>query len=208
MLKLYFMPGSCALVAHVALEWSGLNYQAEEVSREYIKSAEYLALNPLGQVPLLVDGDWSLTQNIAIIDYIHDLAPEKGIFGNAAIKDMRVRAKARQWVAYANSDLHRLFFTIFKVAELADGSEAQNNLLAQATVNVIKMFAPVNSTLTQHNYLAGDSISIADVYIYLILRWAKFCKIDLSQYSNLPAFHQRIEADSGVKAALKSQKLI
>lgn len=208
MLKLYFLPGTCALVPHVALEWSHLDYQAIEISREDIKSAEYLAMNPQGQVPLLVDGDWNLSQNLAILDYINDLVPEQGIFGRDAIKDARVRARARQWIAYANSDLHPCFLTIFKANKMIDGDEAQKILIQKAVANVIKMFAAINRRLAQHHYVAGDNISIADVYIYVVLRWAEICKIDLSQYEHLPAFYQRIEADTGVQAALKTQNLL
>lgn len=65
-MKLYYLPGACSLVPHIALEWIGKPYEAEAVSREKIKSAEYLALNPQGAVPLLIDGDLALSQNAAI----------------------------------------------------------------------------------------------------------------------------------------------
>lgn len=104
MLKLHYFPGSCAFVPHVALEWSGLPYQAQAETRESIKEPAYLKLNPLGQVPLLEDDGWTLTQNVAIVGYIHDLAPKAGIFGHG---DTRTTAKARQWLSFANSDLHR-----------------------------------------------------------------------------------------------------
>ena len=84
MLKLFYLPGSCSLVSHIALEWSGLDYSAEEVQHDTIKNTEYLALNPQGQVPLLVDEKWVLAENFAIIDYINDLVPEKAIFGTKA----------------------------------------------------------------------------------------------------------------------------
>lgn len=57
MLTLYYLKGACSLVPHVALEWAQASYRAQEVSRETLKTPEYLALNPQGAVPLLQDGD-------------------------------------------------------------------------------------------------------------------------------------------------------
>jgi len=78
-LTLHYFPGSCAFVPHVALEWSGLPYRTQAETRESIKAPAYLNMNPMGQVPLLEDGGWTLTQNVAIIDYVNDLAPQAGI---------------------------------------------------------------------------------------------------------------------------------
>ena len=80
MLTLHYFPGSCAFVPHVALEWSGLPYRTQVETRESIKTPAYLNMNPMGQVPLLEDGGWTLTQNVAIIDYVNELAPQAGIF--------------------------------------------------------------------------------------------------------------------------------
>ncbi|MCO6523224.1 MAG: glutathione S-transferase N-terminal domain-containing protein [Snodgrassella sp.] len=208
MLKLYYIAGTCSFVPHVALQWSGLQYTAEEVGRDTVKSAQYLALNPQGQVPLLTDGNWALSQNIAIIDYINDLAPDKGIYGVAANNDPKARAKARQWLAFANSDLHSGFKPIFGAARMIEGEEAQNKLKTNACDAVAKMFAGIDQVVAQQDYLTGNSISIADVYVYIEMHWAQRCKIDLSQYHNLNAFYQRVEADDGVTAVLKAQRLI
>ena len=84
MLTLHYFPGSCAFVPHVALEWSGLPYRTQVETRESIKTPAYLNMNPMGQVPLLEDGGWALTQNVAIIDYVNELAPQAGIFTHGA----------------------------------------------------------------------------------------------------------------------------
>ena len=63
MLNLYYLPGACSLVPHVALEWTGAEYQAVEVPRDSLQSPEFLALNPLGQVPVLVDAGQVLSDS-------------------------------------------------------------------------------------------------------------------------------------------------
>lgn len=208
MLKLYYLPGACSFVPHVALQWSGLDYVAEAVSRDKIKSAEYRALNPQGQVPLLVDGNWALSQNVAIIDYINDLAPDKDIYGAASATDPKIRAKARQWLAFANSDLHTKFKPLFGAARMVDGEAAQNSLIAYASSDVENTFASLDKMLAQQDYLTGNSISIADVYIFIEMQWAQRCKIDLSKYQHLTSFAQRVSAENGVNTVLKAQGLI
>ena len=208
MLKLYYIPNTCAFIPHVALEWSGLEYTAEEVDRDTIKSPEYLALNPQGQVPLLTDGNWALRQNVAIIDYINDLAPDKGIYGVTAQHDPKARALARQWLAFANSDLHMSFKPYFYAARMVDDEKAQENLKAYASSALKNLFSLVDNILAQQDYLTGDNITIADVYIFIEAHWTKRCNIDLSAYHNLSKFYQRVSADTGVSTVLKVQGII
>jgi glutathione S-transferase len=75
-MKLYYFPGSCALADHIVLEWIGAPYEAVKLDREGLKSPEFLALNPSGAVPVLVDGDFVLTQNVAILGYLAEQHPE------------------------------------------------------------------------------------------------------------------------------------
>src|SRR3546814_11876522 len=65
-MKLYYSPGTCSLADHIVLEWIGKPYEAIRVSRDDRKSPEFLRLNPAGAVQVLQDGDWVLTQNMAV----------------------------------------------------------------------------------------------------------------------------------------------
>ncbi|WP_298643916.1 glutathione S-transferase N-terminal domain-containing protein [uncultured Cardiobacterium sp.] len=202
MLKLHYFPGSCAFVPHVALQWSGLPYEAVAETRDSIKTPAYLKLNPLGQVPLLEDGDWTLTQNVAIVGYIHDLAPKAGIFGHG---DVRTTAKARQWLAFANSDLHRRFSLVFGPARYVEDEAAQQALAAGGRAAILHLYGIVNDALHGQNYLAG-SLSIADIYVYTTLRWAHTLQIGLDGFDRLGDYYARIDANPGVQAVKKQQQ--
>ena len=69
-MKLYYYPGACALADHIVLEWIGATYDLVEMNRTSVKSPDYLALNPNGNVPLLQDDDFLLTENVAILVYL------------------------------------------------------------------------------------------------------------------------------------------
>src|SRR3546814_5968497 len=90
-MKLYYLPGACSLASHIVLEWIGKPYETQALSREEMKQAPYLKLNPLVAVPVLVDGDWVLTQSAAILEYLAESNPQAGLMTEA----MRERA-ARQ----------------------------------------------------------------------------------------------------------------
>src|SRR4026207_1982388 len=75
-MKLYYFPGSGALADPIVLAWIGAPGEAVKLDREGLKSPEFLALNPSGAVPVLVDGDFVLTQNVAILGYLPEQHPQ------------------------------------------------------------------------------------------------------------------------------------
>lgn len=203
MLKLYYMQGACPLVPHVALEWAKADFEAVRVAHDQLKTAEFLALNPAGSVPVLQDGDWCLSQNMAILSYINDLYPEAKLFGSG---DVRAQAKVRQWLSFANADMHPNFGLAFNPNKYIEGEGEGAQIRARAMLKAVEHFGLVNAALEGQDYLAGE-LTIADIYIYVILRWARALGLDLSQLANLEGFYQRVEADPGVQSALKTQGL-
>ena len=207
-MKLYGLIGACSFVPHVALEWvkahSHENYEFEAVSREFIKSSEFLALNPRGAVPLLVDGDLVLSQNQAILHYLDERFPEAKLFGS---KTMRDKAKASRWLAFFNSDVHKSFVPLFRLPSYAEGNEALTKTIRQqAAEQVLEQLAVANTHLESHIFF-GETISVADVYLYIMLNWCRLLGLDFSHLTQLSPFMQRVEADSGVNAVRLAEGL-
>lgn len=138
MLKLYYLPGACSLVPHTALEWIGVDFDAQAVDHTVIKSPEYLALNPNGQVPLLQEGSWTLTQNVAILDYLNDVYPQAKLYGSG---DARAVARAREWLAFLNADLHKAFSLIFGAARFSEDESVQNAVRQAAGAQALTLLA-------------------------------------------------------------------
>ncbi len=109
-MKLYHMPGACSLADLIVLEWIGVPHEIVRMSRENIKSPDYLAINADGTVPLLEHGDFSLTENVAILGYLADLCPEARLLGDGTPHD---RAEVMRWLGFLNSDVHMMFKPIF-----------------------------------------------------------------------------------------------
>lgn len=203
MMKLYTKPGACSGADHIALNWSGLPYEAKVVTATQMKEPDFLALNPAGSVPVLVDGDFVLTQNAAIMGYIADSAPEAGLAGDGS---KRQRAEAMRWLAYVNSDLHPAFKPMF-APQAFDPEPAQADIVkATARERVQSTLGFAEKRLSDREWLPGFR-SVADAYLYITLRWAVAMGIDFGTLPNLKAFMQRMEADPGVQAALAAEHL-
>ncbi|GAB2907156.1 glutathione S-transferase family protein [Paralcaligenes ginsengisoli] len=201
-MKLYYLPGACPLATQIVLEWIGKPYESQAVTRTEIKEPPFLALNPVGSVPVLIDGDLTLTQSAAILEYLAEKNPEAKLLGDTP----RERAEMRRWLSFCNSDLHRTFSLVFGPAAFTDNADFQAELASKAAARVVFLLGIVDKHLAGKKWLSG-SRSVADPYLYTIIRWAKAKGLDISGLSNLLAFHDRMSADPGVQAALKAQGL-
>jgi glutathione S-transferase len=197
-MKLYYSQGACSLADHIVLEWIGKPYEAIRASRDDRKTPEFRKLNPAGAVPVLQDGDWVLTQNAAILNFLADSFPEAGLGGDGT---PRSRAEVNRWLAFVNSDMHPAFKPLFgTLAWLGDDAAIEKGKdLARKSLR--GMFERVDAQLSNNDWIAG-SRSIADPYLYVVTRWAKANDIDLSGLDNLASFVERIESDAAVRKVL------
>ncbi len=201
-MKLYYMPGACPLATHIVLEWIGQPYEIEAVAREKLKQPEFLALNPVGSVPVLTDGDLVLTQSAAILEYLAEKHPETKLLPDT----IEARAETRRWLGFVNADLHKTFGVVFGKASFVSDTSCQEQLAAGGKAKAAQLFAIIDKQLEGKEWVTG-SRSVVDPYLYTVTRWAHAVKLDLSGLRNLHAFFEHMNADAGVQAALKAQGL-
>jgi glutathione S-transferase len=202
-MKLYTSPGACSLADHIALQWTGAPFEAQIVSRDDRQQPWYRALNPAGAVPVLQSGEWALTQNSAILNYIADKFPAAKLGGDGTPES---RAEVNRWLSFVNADVHPAFHPLFGSAA-ALGSEAEAKAKAAAMQKLRGYFERADAQLAGKDWITG-SRSIADPYLFVVTQWAKKMGVDLSGLSNLDAFDRRMAADDGVQAAMKAEGLI
>lgn len=202
-MKLYYLPGACPLASHIALEWIGKPYETHAVSRDELKQPAFLAMNPLGAVPVLQDEGLTLTQSSAILEYLAEKNPEANLLG----KTIQERAETRRWLAFVNADIHRNFGVMFGVQRYADQESTQAEVRGKTAEVLKKLFTVANQQLAGKQWLTGTR-SVADAYLYVTLRWAHVMKIDLSGLDNLDAFYKRMEQDRAVQTALRAEGLV
>ena len=203
-MKLYYSPGACSLADHIVLEWIGKPYEAVRVTRENRYKPEYLAINPAGAVPALEHDGWVLTQNAAILNYLADLHPDAGLGGDGSAKS---RAEVNKWLAFANSDVHPAFHPIFGSTAYLEDAALIDKSKDAARAKVRTLYERADEQLKSRDWIAGDTRSIADPYLYVTYRWARGTGVDLSGLDHLAAFAARVEADPAVQKVLKDEGL-
>lgn len=204
MRTLYTKPGACSLADHIVLQWIGAPFEARVVDATQMKEPAFLALNPAGAVPVLVEGDWVLTQNAAILNYLADAHPDAKLGGDGT---PRGRAEVNRWLALLNADLHPAFHPLFGSTKYLDNADAVDATRKQAMTKIRGFYERLDAQLAGRDYLAGTR-SIADPYLFVTLQWAKRLKLDLGGLDNLQAFDARMRADAGVQAAMTAEGLI
>jgi len=202
-MKLFTIPGACSTADHIALQWTGQPFEVEVLTPEKLKSPDYPALNPAGTVPALSDGDFLLTQDVAILGYLGDRYPEARLFGDGSA---RQRAEAARWLMLCNVDMQPVFGTFFApMSYIADPAQ-HASLHASSHLKLRRLFERADAQLERRDWLAGFR-SAADAYLFIMLRWAAAFHVDLEGLANLALFRRRMQADAGVRAALQAEGL-
>jgi glutathione S-transferase len=200
-MKLYYSPGACSLADHIVLEWIGQPYEAQKVTREQRASAEFKQINPAGAVPVLEQDGWRLTQNAAILNYLADTYPDAKLGGDGTPKG---RAEVNRWLAFVNSDVHPAFKPLFGSTAYLDDAAAVEKSKTHARSMLRTLFERADAQLAGRDWIAG-SRSIADPYLFVVLRWARGQNVDLSGLDNLARFFARMESDAAVQKVLKEE---
>jgi len=200
-MKLFIKPGACSLSPHIVLRESGLDFSVTRVdlaSKRTEHGEDYLTINPKGQVPaLLLDDGTLLTEGVVINQYLADQVADRELlpaFGSLA------RYHALEWLNYIATELHKGFSPLFNPATPEDFKLVVRSQLE-------KKFAYVDASLKGKNWLLGARFSIADAYLFTVLRWAYGLGLDMSNLPHIDIFMQRMKDRPAVAAALQAEGL-
>ena len=200
-MKLYYMPAACSLAPHIALREAGLPFDLELVERsKKTKSGDdYMSINPKGSVPALgLDDGKVLTEAAVIQQYIADKAPAKKLAPAAGTPE---RYRLQEWLNYIASEVHKGIGQLFNPAMPDDYKEAVKKGLAS------KQFPYLDKALAGRDFLMGD-FTVADGYLFTVLNWTNFHKIDLSAFPNITTFMKRVAARPAVQEAMQAEGLL
>jgi glutathione S-transferase len=200
-MKLYYSPGACSLAIHISLREAGLPFALESVNiREgtYAGGKPFTEVNPKGYVPVLrLDDDSLLTEGVALQQWIADQAPHKNLLPPAGTRE---RYTAIEWLAFITSELHKSFGPLFNPTASEDSKKSSAELL-------LKRFAYVDEKLKGHDYLMGSSFSAPDSYLFTVFNWSHYVKLDVSKFTNILAFCERMKARPSVREAYAAEGL-
>jgi glutathione S-transferase len=201
-MKLFLTPGACSLSPHIALREAGLQFDFEQVdlkTKQTKSGADYRKVNPKGAVPALqLDNGQVLTEGPAIVQYVADQKPGSKLAPAAGTLE---RSRLQEWLNYTCSELHKPFGPLFNPATPEDQKQATKTAIGTK-------FDFVNHSLEGKQFLVGDSFTVADGYLFVILTWAKHVGMEVNRWAALNSFFDRVAGRPAVQAAMKAEGLI
>lgn len=201
-MKLYFSPGACSLSPHIVIREANMTCELEKVdlSKKQTASGEdFRQINPKGYVPALrLQSGALLTEGPAIVQYLADQVPEKKLA--PAIGTME-RYRLMEWLNFISTELHKGFSPLFQPTTPPETRQAVSERLANR-------FDYLQSAMGSQSYLMGEQFSVADAYLFTVLNWSTYVKIDLERWPTLAAYHKRVAARPAVQAAMLEEGLI
>lgn len=165
--ELYFISGSppCWSVM-LALEIKGVAYaprRLDNAKREQ-KSAEYLKINPRGQVPVLVEGDITVCETLAVLSYLDAAYPDPPLFGSGPVETAHIW----QVICECDGNLRETVGEISRPLFRGKGREFTDRITA-AAAKVRDEFALLETRLSGSPWIAGDKLSAADLTVYPVV---------------------------------------
>jgi glutathione S-transferase len=206
-LQLYFAPGACSFVPHSMLELSGAAFEPHSVKlhKNEQRSPEYLAINPRGQVPVLVDDGQVVTQIVAILLHLDAKLPEAGILPAPGA----ARTRALQTLAWMNNTVHPTFTHVFMPDKFTDDEAAKQAIRAFAAKTYRGLLEEIEAMAAQAApWMAGERPGALDAYALTLLRWGGFAGIDPTTLPATWALAQRFAALPAVARAVEREKLV
>jgi glutathione S-transferase len=193
-MKLFFLPGACSLAPHVAMLELGIKPELERVNPK--DKTNLLKYNPKGYVPTLVaDKGMVLTEAQVILQYLADQKPEARLIPEWGTTE---RYKCMEWLNFIATEVHKGFSPLFK-----DYSEEVKDIFRKVLETKVQY---LDEHFARHNYIMGDSMTVADIYAFVVLNWSKFVKWDISRYGNVGKFMERVGERPSVKEAVQVEK--
>ncbi len=200
-LKLYYSPGACSLASHIALHETGLPFEIDKyisATKTTAGGEDFLKVNPKGYVPTIRLDDGSiLTEGAAVLQYIADQNPASGLAPRAGTME---RYRLQEWLTFIGTELHKTYGPLFSKTVTP---EAKRQGFDRLTLRL----GYVESVLADRPYLIGDSFTVADAYLFVVVRWSKRVGFDLAPFPRLQEYMARIAARPSVQAALKAEGL-
>ena len=188
MLTFYFAPGSSSMAPHIALHETGAPFEAKPLSlaKKDTRTAEFLAINPNGKVPvLLVDGR-VLTEVAGILFYLARAFPSAGLLPTG---DIEAEAQVISWMSYIASTIH----------------PARRQGLEHAR----EVYTVADQRLGKNDWAVGGRYSIADIHLFrLYWRFRSSLEPEPGAFPNIEAHYARMMARPAVQRTIEIEEKI
>ena len=198
-MKLYYAQYTCSLSPHIVLRELGLPFELVRVDNKTKQTADgrdFRSINPKGYVAALeLENGQVLTEGPAIVQYLADLKPARGLAPQAGSWE---RVRLQEMLNFITSEIHA------GSAPLFNGGLPEE-AKAHFREKLFTRFALLEAKLGQQDYLLGATFSVADAYLFTVVSWCKFFAIDVSRWPALSQYMRRVGSRPAVQAALRAE---
>src|SRR5580658_1563691 len=180
MLKLYEFAPTRSIRARWTLQELGVDFEpiTVDLTADEHRDAGFLKINPAGKVPVLAAGDFVLTESVAIVLYLAEKYPEKGLLPSGA----RARAEVNRWLLFTATELEQPLWRIARHTSLYPPEKRLAAEIPIARQDFLDMAAVVDKHMEGRQFLVGDNVTVADLVAAYTLDWGNEVKL----LDNLP----------------------
>ncbi|WP_214475359.1 glutathione S-transferase family protein [Mesorhizobium sp. dw_380] len=169
MYKLYTRPGSGGFVVEAALALANVPFEQIDVPRSDRPDPVFLAVSPLNQVPVLTLPDGrSMTESAAICILLAERHPGAGL---APAVDAPARADFLRWMAFMSSVLYPAILRLYYAHRYTIDADGTKAVMQAAIAEMDRGFAVLDAALKGRDWLVGDGLSLADIYLVMLIAW-------------------------------------
>ena len=203
MLQLYFSPMACSLASRIALMEAGLDARYHLVHLGTKKVADddgdFRGISSKGAVPVLVlENGERLTESAAVLQYIADLNPERGLAPRPGDAD---RYRLQEWLSFVGTEIHKAF--LFPTFWYKDDAS-----LAKPRARIGQTLSVPAAHLTDREFLVGQRFTVADAHLTWALLLLRAADVDVAQWPSLVAYLERMQARPAVREAIATEMVL
>ena len=197
-MKLFAHPGASSLSVHTLLREIGVPFELGVVNvtkKLRADGGDFREISQRGMVPVLEMNDGSiLTENLVIAQFLCDRANRTDLMPAYGTIE---RYRVTEWQSFIAAELHKDSSPLFWPV----GDETH----ALVRGRLLQKYQYVSERLGDQQFLTGDTFTAADAYLFPILSWTLFFKIDITPFPNLLEFLRRVGARASVQEALAAE---
>lgn len=201
MLTLFHAPGTCSLASLITLNEAEIEHEVHLVNTMAggTRTPEFLAVNPKGRVPALKTERGTLTETVAILLYLAQIAPQAGL---APLNDPFALADLQAFNSYLASTVHVAHAHRPRGSRWADEQSSIEDMKRRVPGNMTECFNLIETGMFKGLWVMGDTYSIADPYLYTIGTWLAGDSVDIAQFPRVHDHFKRMGERPAVKKAL------
>ena len=206
MYKLFYYPLNASMAPHFVLEELNADFELVLVDRKTNahKAKNYLALNPAGRIPTLVDDGSVLFESAAICIHLAESNPKNKLIPQVGEPE---RALFLQWIMYLTNTLQAELMVHFYPQNHTNNVDAMANITATQESRITAMLGLLDTALADKKFLVGEQLTVCDFYLFMLAIWADEFKQPPLAFKHLGLYLRRLAKRDAIIKVCKKEGL-